>query len=106
LAHAYKDSAADARLDRLSRQNKRLIDTIKMIAYRAETARAQIVRQKMSRHDDARSPEWQAQVSDWLLRSGCRCMMAWGRNCGDWNTSGFSQFGAPDQHDLLARGQR
>jgi hypothetical protein len=30
-------------------------DTIKMIAYRAETAMAQIVRQTTSRHDDARS---------------------------------------------------
>lgn len=31
------------------------IVTIKMIAYRAETAMAQIVREKMTRHDDARS---------------------------------------------------
>jgi hypothetical protein len=40
---------------RLSTQSKHLIDTIKMIAYRAETAMVQIVRQKMTRHDDARS---------------------------------------------------
>jgi hypothetical protein len=52
---AYKDLPADARFDRLSTQSKHLIDTIKMIAYRAETAMAQIVRQMMSRHDDARS---------------------------------------------------
>jgi hypothetical protein len=52
---AYKDLPADARFDRLSTQSKHLVDTIKMIAYRAETAMAQIVRQKMSRHDDARS---------------------------------------------------
>ena len=32
-------------------------------------------------------PEWQAQVSDWLVRSSCRYMMAWGRNCRDWDTS-------------------
>ena len=44
-----------ARFDRLSTQGKHLVDTIKMIAYRAETAMAQIVRQKMARHDDARS---------------------------------------------------
>ena len=31
------------------------IDTIKMIAYRAETAMATIVREKLRRHDDARS---------------------------------------------------
>ena len=45
----------EARFDRLSTQSKHLIDTIKMVAYRAETAMAQIVRQKMTRHDDARS---------------------------------------------------
>jgi hypothetical protein len=52
---AYKDLPADARFDRLSTQSKHLVDTIKMIAYRAETAMAQIVRQTMSRHDDARN---------------------------------------------------
>ena len=44
-----------ARFDRLSTQNKHFIDTIKMVAYRAETAMVQVVRQKMTRHDDARS---------------------------------------------------
>ena len=52
---AYKELPAEARFDRLSTQSKQLIDTIKMIAYRAETAMAQILRQKMTRHDDARS---------------------------------------------------
>ena len=52
---AYKELPADARFDRLSTQSKHLVDTIKMIAYRAETAMAQIVRQTMSRRDDARS---------------------------------------------------
>ena len=51
----YKDLPENARFDRLSTQSKHLVDTIKMIAYRAETAMAQTVRQKMSRHDDARS---------------------------------------------------
>jgi len=51
----YKDLPEDSRFDRLSTQSKHLVDTIKMIAYRAETAMAQIVRQQMSRHDDARS---------------------------------------------------
>jgi hypothetical protein len=32
-------------------------------------------------------PDWQAQVSDWLVRSGCRFMMAWGHKCGDWDSS-------------------
>jgi prepilin-type processing-associated H-X9-DG protein len=51
----YKELPEEARFDRLSTQSKHLIDTIKMIAYRAETAMAQIIRQKMTRHDDARS---------------------------------------------------
>ena len=52
---AYKDLPEAARFDRLSTQSKHLVDTIKMVAYRAETAMVQIVRQKMMRHDDARS---------------------------------------------------
>jgi hypothetical protein len=51
----YEELPKEARFDRLSTQSKHLIDTIKMVAYRAETAMAQILRQKMSRHDDARS---------------------------------------------------
>ncbi len=45
----------DARFKQLSQGSKHLIDTIKMVAYRAETAMVQIVREKMSRKDDARS---------------------------------------------------
>lgn len=33
------------------------------------------------------APEWQEQVSDWLVRSGCRYMMAWGLKCSDWDSS-------------------
>jgi hypothetical protein len=51
----YNELPQEARFDRLSTQSKHLIDTIKMVAYRAETAMAQILREKMSRHDDARS---------------------------------------------------
>jgi hypothetical protein len=51
----YKELPPEAQFDRLSTQSKHFIDTIKMIAYRAETAMAQILRQKMTRHDDARS---------------------------------------------------
>lgn len=28
---------------------------------------------------------WQARVSDWLVRSGCRYMMAWGTECSSWD---------------------
>ena len=51
----YKELPPEARFDRLSTQSKHFIDIIKMIAYRAETAMAQILRQNMARHDDARS---------------------------------------------------
>ncbi len=43
------------RFKQLSTQSKHLIDTIKMVAYRAETAMAQMPREKMRREDDARS---------------------------------------------------
>jgi predicted nucleic acid-binding Zn-ribbon protein len=43
------------RFKQLSTQSKHLIDTIKMVAYRAETAMVQMAREKMRREDDARS---------------------------------------------------
>ena len=52
---AMRDLPKEDRFRRLGTQGKYFIDTIKMIAYRAETAMAGIVREKMSRHDDARS---------------------------------------------------
>jgi len=45
----------EERFKQLSTQSKHLIDTIKMVAYRAETAMAQMAREKMHREDDARS---------------------------------------------------
>jgi hypothetical protein len=33
------------------------------------------------------TPEWREQISDWLVRGGCRYMMAWGLKCGDWDSS-------------------
>ena len=45
---------AEQRFQRLSTASKHFIDTIKMIAYRAESAMAHVLRDKMSRHDDAR----------------------------------------------------
>lgn len=44
----------DKRFTRLGTQSKHLIDTIKMIAYRAETAMAHVLREQMSRPDEAR----------------------------------------------------
>jgi hypothetical protein len=51
----YRELPEADRFDRLTTQSKHLVDTVKMIAYRAETAMAQILQQKMARHDDARS---------------------------------------------------
>jgi prepilin-type processing-associated H-X9-DG protein len=45
----------EERFKQLSTQSKHLIDTIKMVAYRAETAMVQMAREKMRREDDARS---------------------------------------------------
>ena len=44
----------EQRFKQLSTQSKHLIDTIKMVAYRAESAMAQMAREKMRREDDAR----------------------------------------------------
>ena len=33
------------------------------------------------------TPEWRAQVSDWLVKSGCLYMMAWGKECSKWDDS-------------------
>jgi hypothetical protein len=31
--------------------------------------------------------EWQAQVSKWIVDTGCLYMMAWGKNCSSWDDS-------------------
>jgi hypothetical protein len=43
------------KFQRLAPSRKQLVDTVKMIAYRAETALASIVRELLARTDDARS---------------------------------------------------
>jgi prepilin-type processing-associated H-X9-DG protein len=45
----------EERFKQLSTQRKQLIDTIKMVAYRAERAMVQMAREVMQREDDARS---------------------------------------------------
>lgn len=47
--------APDIQFEQLKPNRKRLMDTIKMIAYRAETAMVNILREKLARNDDARS---------------------------------------------------
>jgi len=46
---------AEDKFEKLKPSRKRLIDTIRMIAYRAETALVNIIREKLARNDDARS---------------------------------------------------
>jgi transposase-like protein len=45
----------ESKFEQLAPSRKRLLDTVKMIAYRAETAMVGIVRKSLSRADDARS---------------------------------------------------
>ena len=37
--------------------------------------------------EESVTPEWLAQVSDWLVKSGCLYMMAWGKECSTWDDS-------------------
>ena len=50
-----KELPEDQRFERLAVQSKHFIDTIKMIAYRAETAMVHVLRDQMAKHDEARS---------------------------------------------------
>lgn len=52
---ALKDLPEKERFSQLSPAKKQFVDTIKLIAYRAETALVQIAREKLTREDDARS---------------------------------------------------
>lgn len=51
----FDELPAESKFSRLRENSKQFIDTIKMIAYRAETAMVNRLREKMSREDDARS---------------------------------------------------
>jgi hypothetical protein len=52
---AVKDLPESDRFSRLLTERKHLIDTVKLIAYRAETGMASVLRDKLSREDDARA---------------------------------------------------
>lgn len=52
---ALKDLPEKERFSQLSPTRKHFVDTIKLIAYRAETALVQIVREKLQREEDARA---------------------------------------------------
>jgi transposase len=52
---AWDDLPEEQKFERLAPSRKRLTDTVKMVAYRAETALAMIVREELSHVDEARS---------------------------------------------------
>jgi transposase len=51
----WEELPEDSQFEQLAPSRKRLLDTVKMIAYRAETAMVGIVREHLSRADDGRS---------------------------------------------------
>ena len=51
----WQELPQEAQCEHLAPSRKRLLDTVKMIAYRAETAMVGIIREVLSRADDARS---------------------------------------------------
>ena len=51
---AWDDLPEEKKFERLAPSRKRLTDTVKMVAYRAETALATIVREELSHEDEAR----------------------------------------------------
>jgi len=55
LQAEHKDLPETERFTQLRTAKKHFVDTIKLIAYRAETMLVQIAREKLQRHDDARS---------------------------------------------------
>jgi len=52
---AWEDLPQDQKFERLAPSRKRLTDTVKLVAYRAETALVAIVREKLSHVDEVRS---------------------------------------------------
>jgi SMC interacting uncharacterized protein involved in chromosome segregation len=51
----WEDLPQEHKFERLAPSRKRLADTVKRVAYRAETVMASIVREKLSHEDEARS---------------------------------------------------
>ena len=52
---SWSELPEDSQFEQLAPSRKRLLDTVKMIAYRAETAMVEIVRETLRRADDGRS---------------------------------------------------
>jgi transposase-like protein len=73
---SWKDLPEDSQFEQLAPSRKRLLDTVKMIAYRAETAMVGIVRETLRRADDARSliRDLFRQDADLLLDESNQCL--------------------------------
>jgi transposase len=52
---AWDDFPKEAKFERLAPSRKRLTDTVKLVAYRAETAMSRLLREELRREDDSRS---------------------------------------------------
>jgi hypothetical protein len=68
-----KDLSEKDRFHRPRSEKKHFVDTIKLIAYRAETALAQLAGEKLKRFDDARSlirQLFRTEVESWRLMPG------------------------------------
>ena len=51
--------------------------------------------------DASYSRDWQKEVSDWLVASGCLYMMAWGEDCSSWDDSvDYANLDAFDYGDI------
>jgi len=51
----WDDFPEEAKFERLAPSRKRLTDTVKLVAYRAETAMSDLLREELRREDDSRS---------------------------------------------------
>jgi hypothetical protein len=52
---------------------------------------------------------WQAEISRWLVASGCRYLMAWGKDCEAWHDmvddaalEAFDYEDVPDEHAVIS----
>lgn len=52
---------------------------------------------------------WQAEISRWLVASGCRYVLAWGKDCEAWRDmvedaalEAFDYEDVPEEHKLIA----
>jgi hypothetical protein len=52
---------------------------------------------------------WQAEISRWLVASGCRYLLAWGKDCEAWHDmvddaalEAFDYEDVPDEHRVIA----